>query len=250
MSGKHLDTDDRIALVRHEISQAQGFDSNIQAQSRKRALDLYFARPGNGTVPTGAEGRSSDVSTDVANIQHSLMAQIAPMLKASSIEFEAQNEADEKQAELESNVIEDVLRKNNAFDVINSGLFDGLLQANGWIKVFIDEQVEVSRETAKEILPETVAQITQPGQDEEIEVVGFEEQGERVTITLERTKTTRNLVVETVPPENMLHTANAGHWELQDIRFIGERKLLTVSELIDLGLTLEEALASSGYIEP
>ena len=90
-----------VALVRHEIDDALGYDADTLATKREKALDYYF-----GKMTAAPEGRSQIVSHDVADTVHALLSQINPIFQSSVIEFAPASEEDEPQAQLESDFVQ------------------------------------------------------------------------------------------------------------------------------------------------
>ena len=58
---------------------------------------------------------------------------------------------------------------------------------------------------------------------------------------------TNNLVVEAIAPENILFTGYEDCTDLDKLTLVAERKLYTVSDLIDLGLSYDDAIACPSY---
>jgi hypothetical protein len=211
-----------VQLLNREIDQAQGYDSDVLASKRAKALDYY-----NGEMPAAAKGRSQVVSYDVADVVNALMAQASEIYRSSDVQFDAVSEEDEPQAQLESDLIRYMIETNDEWQTFDAASFDAFLQANGWIRVEIDEKQEVERDNWKNQTIEAVSQITTPQSDNEVvELVELEEDDDRLySFTTIKTTTTRKLNIECVSPDVMLFTPASDQYDLQDLRFVGERKL-------------------------
>lgn len=229
-----------VAILRLELDQAEGFDADVLADKRARALDYYF---GSGdSIRAAGDGRSSIISHDVADTVHSLMAQIGDIFKASAVEFVGNNEEDEKQAQLESDVVRSVLEANDEYRTFDAASFDGLLQGNGWIRV---EVLEEEQETTQKYLGLDDAKMLALYQQlndqfDEYEIVNSDTTSEGENLTIKGTKTFRSLEVAAVSPDRMLFTQAEDQYDLQDLRLVAERRVYTVSELMELGMTEAE----------
>ncbi len=228
----------------NDIQDAQGYDSDVLSDKRAKSLDYYF-----GHMSQTPPGRSQIVSHDVADTVHALMSQITTIYKSSSIEFTPHNEQDEEQANLESEIIKTVIENNDEYKVFESATFDALLQGNGWIKV----GVELESEYLVQRIPyQTDAQARQieTAVRESYDVIDIAEnintQGQMELVINYRVKS-NNLVVEAIAPENMLFTGYEDCTDLDKLTLVAERKLFTVSDLIDLGLSYDDAIACPSY---
>ncbi len=233
--------DDIVALLKLEIQQAQGYESDVLAENREKALDYYF-----GNMQDTPAGKSNIVSTDVADTVNSLMAQASGIFRASSVEFPPIHEQDEPQAQLESDVIQYIIEMNDEYQTFDCAAFDALLQANGWIKVEYLNETKVEEEEYTGDDPAILFQALQPKTDNEsIDIIDLDEDNNNMTI--ERTTTKQRIKITSVSPDVMLFSPNANYHELQDIRFIAERHLYTVSDLIDMEVSEQDAKAMPNF---
>lgn len=227
----HLTEDELAAVVRFEIQQAQGYDSSVLSVKRQQALDYY-----NGLMAEPAEGRSSIVSKDVADSLHSLLSQLAPILKTTLIDFEPNGEEDEPQAQSESDFVRDAIRKGNGWRSFFAASHDALLIANGWLKIDAEDVEKVTTETYPPDLDDAaifaISQPTAANQTVQVRV-------SRLKTTVKRTTRSKRLTFESVPPEDMLFSEGPGQEDLDKLRFVGQRKLYTDSALAAMGHSRE-----------
>lgn len=226
-----LSNDELAAVVQYEIQQAQGYDSDVLAIKRANALDFY-----NGKMTTPPAGRSAIVSTDVADSQHSLMGQLAPILKTTLVEFEPQGEEDEPQAQAESDFVRAIITRNGGWRTIFECVHDALLIANGWLKIVTEDKTS----TTTEVYPPGLTDIdyymlSQP--TAERQKVTIKVSSLKTTVKRETTKTV--LTFEAIPPEDMLFSEGPGQEDIQKQRFVGQRKLYTDGQLDELGISQE-----------
>ncbi len=224
-----------LGILGQEITHALGYDGTELAENSKNALRRYFGRPRGDEV----EGRSVIISMDIADTVDSVMAELSPMLKSTLIEFEADGEQDEAQAQLESDFVMHCAQKSNLYDQFYSAAHNALLLRNGWLKVYVDEFSKVW-ETEHEGIDELdlTEYLTPTGPNHNIELLS---QGDNVDdpskldIALKHTQHYKKLCVESIAPEFMLFSAGHQSQNLTDIRFVAEKRLHTRGELIEMG---------------
>lgn len=213
------------SIVRQELVTAEGGeDDELQAQ-RAEALDYYLGKPRGDEVP----GRSRVISTDVADNVNALLALMRDMLIADAeVSFDATGDDDEAAARAESDIVNDVLMKDNDGEQqILAAVKDGLILKNGCIKVEVRDLAEVQRSSAEGADPAELGAYVEAAEDGETRrVEGAEVISERVR---------RQFVVRAVPIENISYQASYDG-PLQGLRFFSERITPTRSDLIEMGI--------------
>lgn len=229
-----------IQLLNREVDQAQGYDSDVLAAQRTKALNYY-----NGKMAAAAKGRSQLVSHDVADVVNALMAQASEIYRSSVVEFDATSEEDEPQAQLESDLIRYMIETNDEWRTFDNASFDAFLQANGWIRVELATDENVERDKWEGQPLEAVMNITTP--QAENEVIELEDMTENEDGTFDfttvKTTTKQRLDITCVSPDVMLFSPASDQYDLQQLRFVGERKLYTVAELEEMGVSKDDAEA-------
>lgn len=131
-----LSKNDILAIVTNELSLSDSSSYNgVGLVSLENSLNYYLGRP-NGTE---IEGRSQVTSTDVADAIEWIMPQIMKSFTQNNevVIFDPVHDGDEKQAELESEYVYEVLMKqNDGFIVLHQFVKDALMQRNGILKVY------------------------------------------------------------------------------------------------------------------
>lgn len=223
-----LSKDELAAVVRYEIQQAQGYDASVLSTKRQQALDMY-----QSVMPDPAAGRSSIVSSDLADSLHALMGQLAPIMKTTLIEFKPNGEQDEPQAQAESDFVRDAIESAGGWRVIFEGVHDALLIANGWLKITADEVDAVTTETYPPGLSdEQLYVLNMPtAQNQKVKI-----RASSISTRVTRTTTRRKLLFECIPPEDMLFSEGSGQEDLQQLRFVGQRKTYSDAQLADMGI--------------
>ncbi|WP_438980221.1 cell envelope integrity protein TolA [Polynucleobacter sp.] len=126
-----LTKDEILAIITNELSQSD----NTSSSGNQESLSYYLGLP-NGTE---VEGRSQVISTDVADAIEWIMPQIMESFTQNNeiVIFDPVHDGDERQAELESEYVYEVLMKqNDGFIVLHQFVKDALMQKNGILKVY------------------------------------------------------------------------------------------------------------------
>jgi len=231
-----LTQDEIAAIVLREIDLAQGHDADVLATKRQKALDYYA---GKLPAASATAGRSGIVSMDVADAVHALMAQVGPIVKTTMVEFEPESEQDEPQAQAESDFVRKLIERAEGYRTIFDAVHDAGLIGNGWLKVSVKEADKVTDdEYPPDLSAEQTYALQQPTAPNQ--VVDIKPMATLTRVT--RTTRSKSLRFECIPPENMLFSEGIGMSELDQLRFVGEVKLLTVSQLRKMGAS-EEVIA-------
>lgn len=232
-----MNRDELKQALRTELEQAEGYNSDELSEVRRKALDMYYGRPRGDEL----EGRSDVQSSDLADMTEALVAQMLPGFSGDSIcEFEADNAADVEQAQLESDIVNNViLERNMGYTMFQEAIRNALLLRNGWVKVWLDSRESVTRETLEQVPALAVgALLDQLNEQPNVsaEIVGEIEDSETVDATIKITRTDERFRVTAVDPTNMRWQSDYDSVWIDDrIRFIAERWFPTRSELIEKG---------------
>lgn len=214
-----------VKVVTGEIQIASGYDGDVLDSLRKLAFGYYYGELPEQTL----EGRSSVISTDVRDAINALMAQLSPMIKSTSVEFEPSAEDDEQQAQTESDFVLKMIERADGNAAITNSIHDALLTGTSWLKVYVDEKTNDVAEVYPPDLPdEALFMLSQP--TAESQTVTINATDKKTTVT--RSTTVRTLKISGIAPENVIFNNNVDNSKL---RFIAERKLFSVSELTEMG---------------
>lgn len=137
-----LSDDDILEIIQSELSLADSNNAGSGDSSLEDSLSYYLGLP-NGTE---IEGRSQINSTDVADAIEWIMPQIMKSFTQNNeiVIFDPVHEGDEKQAELESEYVYEVLMKqNDGFIVLHQFVKDALMQRNGILKCYYAKRSDV-----------------------------------------------------------------------------------------------------------
>lgn len=247
---RELSDDELASVIESELSNALGGDTDDELTERwTDAMDYYLGRPRGDEKP----GRSSLLSMDLADTIEQTLAQMMPAFDDNNLgEFEPAGEQDEEQATQESDAMNYlIMRKNNGWVNIQSGIKDGMLQRIGVMKVYVEECVTVDSTTLNNVSALQIPQLMQQAEesDNEIEVLSSEETGTDAAgypvfnIEYKEIKRTKKLKVESVPPEEIRINSDHGTPFLADCRFLSHSRPVKRSTLLDRGYDYDEVMA-------
>jgi hypothetical protein len=252
-----MDNNQLKGILDAEIDNSLGFIETETTDARRKALEYYNREPYGNEV----EGRSSIVTGEVAEVVDGALPQLLRIFTSSDemVRFEPKNAGDEEKAKQATEYINWVLNHDNQGTILFHNWFkDALLQKNGIVKVYWDDQTDVTKEKYEGLNEEELTMLLA---DPEVEVVSQDMEeimpasidpmsGMMIdavfsySVKLKRTKKTGKVIVENVPPEEFLISKKAR--TIADAPFVAHRKLSTRSELVAMGFdkTLVDALPS------
>ena len=226
-----------LSIVGNQLSNSQSF------LDWETPLDYYLGNPNGKEV----EGRSTVVSTDVADAIEWIMPQIMKSFTQNNevVIFDPTGPDDEMQADLESQFVYDIMMKeNDGFIILHQFVKDALLQNNGIIKVFYEQKDDVKTESFTGLTSE---QVVVTAQDPSIDVVEHEQLEEDGSYSMKIAITSKSgkVFLESVPPEQFSVNSDHNSINLDDAKFTAHVVSKTISDLIQEGYD-PELLASIG----
>lgn len=241
-----MDNNTLKGILESEIDNSLGFIETETTDERRKALQYYNREPYGNEV----EGRSSIVTGEVAEVVDGALPQLLRVFTQSDemVRFEPKGAGDEEKAKQATEYVNWVLNHDNSGVILFHNWFkDALLQKNGIVKVYWDEQTDVTKEKYENLNEE---ELTMLMSDPEVEVVSQDMEevmpasidpmtGMPIpavfsySVKLKRTKKNGKVIVENVPPEEFLISKKAR--TIADAPFVAHRKLTTRSELVAMG---------------
>lgn len=234
-----LSDEDILSIVSSELSSSSGASENDSIQqNRQNALATYLGDKGSVV-----EGRSSVVSTDVADAIEWIMPEVMKAFTQNNevVTFDPMGPNDRRQAELESRFVYDILMKDNeGFLTLHEFFKDALMQKNGFFKVYYENQDCVTTEDYTGL---NVIELEALQQDPDIEVSGLtgrEFSDEHGSITVYDVNVIRReydgkIVVKCIAPDDMRINRMHNSVSLKDARFIAHSMIMTKSDLLEAG---------------
>lgn len=222
-------TDTELAGDLHrQLSECAGFDGDAVSADRRRALNYYFQRPRGDEV----RGRSNVVSGSISSMVEANLAQMLDSFTSDNIaEFDATGPEDDDQATLESFAVNKaVMKDNNGYQELAAAIKDALLLRNGWLKAYVDEDVETEVIDLENATPEVIAALREVPEVDEVAVLEFDDENHTARVRVQTTR--REFVVESPDCANMLYPKQWHRTDLQRIPFIAERHVEPRAELL------------------
>lgn len=240
------------AALAEEYADASGYIGDI-IKERSDNLKYYEMNPVN--IPT-VDGRSKVKTSDVADIVDWIMPQLQKLLVShdAPVEFEAMSEDDIEPAKQETAYIKHVLDKNRFF--VKSVVWhkDALIQKNGVLKVFWEENNKKVRERYNNV---SEIQLEALRADDDIEIFEVEEveqlqvelmpmmapgfeQSKYYNVTAFRSKDCSEVRIDNVAPENFFVRRGWNSIFLDEIPYCAHREKVSLSELRLEGFSEQE----------
>lgn len=248
---KSVSDSDIKAIIRAEISSADGQANSALSIERGENMDYYQGRP----FGTEIEGRSSVVSNDVRDTIEWLLPTLVRIFCSGedAVEFEPETQKDVEGAKQATDYVNFIWnRDNKGFLNFYSWFKDALLQKNGVIKIWWDDTPRTKRERYSGLDDFAFTQIVN---DDEVEVSEHTETKQTIEnivlnpqtgmpeshpqeITVHDLVVTRQIkggkvCIVPVPPEEFLISKDARN--IEDARFVGHRRRRTISDLTEEG---------------
>lgn len=152
----------KAMLTAERSSAMAAIEASKLSNERSEAMDYYLGDMSKD-MPA-AEGRSSAVSTDVADTIEGLMPQLMDIFAGSDevVRFEPVGPEDEEAAQQETDFVNHVFMQNNpGFMVLYSFIKDACLSKTGIVKVWWEEREEEERETYYDLTEDQFALLAQ-----------------------------------------------------------------------------------------
>src|SRR5210317_2509478 len=138
------------SLLSNQIENALGFLGGQLSESRRKSLEYYLGEK----LGTEIDGRSQVVSTDVSDTIESLLPSLLRVFTASDkvVRCEPVTAEDVPLAEQATAYLNHVFYKdNNGFQLLYNFFKDALIEKNGFLKIYYDENETVEYETYENI---------------------------------------------------------------------------------------------------
>jgi hypothetical protein len=229
-----------LDIIANELSQSDGGSENgFILSNMKDALSYYMGAPNGREV----EGRSSVVSTDVADAIEWIMPQIMDQFTKNNeiVTFDPLGPEDENQAALETNITYDILMKENpGFIILHHLVKDALMQKNGLTKTYYEQMDQTTTQRYTGLTQFGLQAIASDEKNEIIERTEYVEGGVQFfDVKVKRTEVVKKIRVESVPPEEFRINKQHNSVDPTKARFCSHVVLKTASDLIKSGIPKE-----------
>jgi hypothetical protein len=250
-----LTDDEIVALLRHEKAISSSYQNTNITYQRSEAMRFYLGQP----YGDEQDERSKVVTTEVRDTIESILPQLVKLFLSSDrvVRYDATSSEEEDAAEQATDMANHVVRNDNdGFMLFHNWFKDALLQKNGVVKPYWDETVKVTEEVYEGLLEQELMALLQDDELEPIEMT----QSSSVTmppplgapgqppmppqptplfdVKVKRTRKMGRIKIRGVPPEEFLIALNAR--SIKSARFVAHRRLMSISELIEMGIPKDE----------
>jgi hypothetical protein len=238
-----MTNDELASKLSNEIEAATGNFNTELSEQREQSMKYYLGEPFGNEI----EGRSEIVTTDVRDTIEYIMPSLMRIFTThnNTAEFEPEGPEDVAMAEQATDYVNYVFnRQNNGFKILYDAFKDALISKTGIIKHYWEEKTEVTTENYDDLteieyqsilandeleVMEHTEEVLQEAQEDEN---GMMISPEVVThsVKVKRTKTSGQVRVMSVPPEEFLISRRST--SIEEANFVCHRVKKTVSDLI------------------
>lgn len=235
---------DQRAIIGERLM--NGSDTELQ-NDREAAMNAYYGRPyGNEQ-----DGRAQVVSKDIMDtIEWAMPGLMEVFCLQQAVQFDPVGPEDEEAAKQETSYVAHVLwKKNPGFMIIYEWLKSALLQKNGYVKSWWQDEEKVSFEEYDGLTDEQLVEVMESLSSQgEVDVEGYkaEENGTHA-IKVKVKKTYGCAKVETCPPEELIINKSCRK-QIKSATFVGHlRRNVMRSELIEQGYAKKRVADLTSY---
>lgn len=227
---RRLDESEIVKMVEDNIKASVGYYDSELSRERKKVTDYY-----NASLPKPAhDGNSKYVSQDVYDAVQSMKAALLETFSSGNriVRFAPQGPEDVQTAEVCSTYTDYVIfRQNDGYSVFQDVIHDGLTARVGAAKVFWQEGTEMEQQEFDSITQDELDMLL-AGDDVELIDSETDDRGLMSgTIAVERD--TSQVVIEAIPPEELIVEAQCR--DLETSSFCAHRTRKTLTELREMG---------------
>lgn len=237
--------------IKQQLINCIGYQGDELQSHREEAYKYYFQRPRGDEI----QGRSTIVTGDLSSMVEGNLAQMTePLTNRRIAEFCAYDEADEEQAQLESDCVNELIfKRQNGFIEITSAIKSAMLLRNCVTKVYVDvrnykknvRKSNVNPAIINDLLDSIKKQQSARGTEVAVDVHLYDQRNKTFSATVH--KTTKTFRVEAVAPENLLVLKTWDKHDLEGIPFVAERHVEPRSTLRERGFRAELVNALPKY---
>lgn len=242
-----MDDEAIVTFLMRKIERSLNDESGGVSDVRQHNFDRYYGKP----YGDEREGYSSFITRETFEaVEWALPGPLRVFTSGDrAVSFDADGPEDEDQAKQETDVANHyLLKENNGFLLFYSWLKDILMYPNGYVKAHVEEKTETEVETYTGL---PISELTLLAEHPDVEVL--EQDSEVKTIegmTVELfdvkvrvTRTTRKLLTQNIPPEELLVDDGLTTIDLDEASFICHKVEKSISDLVAEGYDYDELMA-------
>lgn len=163
--------DELLSRVEQELRAAQDYMGGKLSAQRRRALSYYMGQAEGDLAPPEVDGRSSFVSTDVADTVEWMLPSLLRIFTASDrvVSLTPRKPGAEQMAEDATDYLNYIFTaQNDGFLALHTMFKDALISKVGVLKVWWDDRLDEAREEYRGLSDQELAQLLD---DEEVEPI-------------------------------------------------------------------------------
>lgn len=258
MMEKPYNEEELQGVLKSEMDDAKDFIDQI-GEERADATDYYLGHSPEAQSSMQSEYVSTDVRDSVLFMLPSIMRTFFGTNKI--VEFIPNGPEDEQLAKQQTEYINYVIQqKNPGFKVLYDAFKDALVRKSGFVKAYWDDSITASTHEYTNISPEAYqalmldpnTEIVKESAEMQSMTLIDPESGEEITqespisydLTIRRIKPKDQVVIEAVPPEEVLISRHAR--DLNSSPYVAHRMIKTVSDLVAMGYDKDEMQQYAG----
>lgn len=248
-----LSDDEVVAICQGQQNNSEGEWSDSLSGQMAAAMNYYYGESYGNEEPGSSNVVTREVMDTIEWIKPELIKLFAS--GTDTVRFEPQNPNDVQASEQATSYVNYLFnRKNPGFKILYQWLNDGLLQKNGIVKVYYDQDAAKSKETYEGL---TEMELNLLLSEDDVELVMQEEVQESQTgpngqmaetliynVTINRIGAQSGVRVENIPPEEFLIDRSAT--SIADSHYCAHRTLKTISELKVAGYDVDIPIGHVG----
>ena len=228
-----------LTLLQDELTDAENYTDALIGPERAKALDYYLGRP----MGDEREGRSKVISSEVYKVVEGLSTAIANIFATAkdAVEFVPRQADDVPKAEQRTAAVNYVFNsQNNGFLALVESVKDGVLSKAGFLSWRWEVERRVTQERYQNQTPESLQLLLQDNESVQLagepQITGMTPDGQpMLSVTVKVIKSKGRVVVESVPPEEVLVSSRARSPDLSKAPSVHWRSYKTRGELLKAG---------------
>jgi hypothetical protein len=241
MAKQRYSADELEGIAKTAMQNALGSISSDVGQARERNLRYYNAEAKGDLAPTEIEDRSDFVATDVADTVEGMLPELLDMfISGDAVDIEARKFGDEDNAKKVKAWLNHLfMNKMDGVEITHDWFKDSLIQKNGFVKVWAEEESTDSKQRYEGQTEEALVMLMQDGW----ELVGQPEQDEKGLSFVVNKESKTKRIRAIVPPPNEMRVDSNSRWDA-DPAMIGQCFYKRRFELEQDGIVCEDLAAS------
>lgn len=233
-----MDEGDLLALLDEDYSDAQFYTDDVIGPERAKALDYYLRRP----MGDEREGRSKVISPEVYKVVEGVSTAIADIYVSTdrAIEFSPKRASGVAQAKQQNTLVNYVFYvQNNGFLSLIEAIKDGVWLKSGYLTWRWEYRKVMTQERYKRLSPEGLFLLAFDMPDAQIVEQTQNDDGS-IDVVLNIVKETGQVVIESIPPEEVLVSPRARSQDISKAPAVIWRTDKTKEDLLACGYDPEK----------